>query len=253
MKVLKIEIEGLMTSFRYPHFLVGRQPSYPAPPPATIYGHLASAMGEHFTARGMQFAYCFEAEGRGDDLETTYLTWVGTGKAARDWKYAKNVEAQSNVFKRELLLLPRMTLYIAPGAETDRWLQALREPAYPVILGRSQDLCAYRSVTEVELTPSETAYFDPGLLPWEWRPHLSTGSTLQMPRFIYPDNRKNVDWHRYVFLNERVWWGNPRQAPRGVRSALQIENSTPLLIDRTSPECGGAKRAVILQSWVDDK
>lgn len=252
MKVLKIEIEGLMTSFRYPHFLVGRQPSYPAPPPATIYGHLASAMGEHFSARGVQFAYCFEAQGRGNDLETTYLTSVGTGKVVRDWGYAKNVEAQSNVFKRELLLLPRMTLYVAAGAESDRWLQALREPAYPVILGRSQDLCAYRSVTEVDLTPSKTAYFDPGLLSWEWRPHLPVGATLQMPRFIHPDNRKNVDWRRYVILDERVWWGNSQNAPRGARSALQTENSAPLLVDSTAPDWDGAKRAVVLQSWVDD-
>jgi hypothetical protein len=74
-----------------------------------------------------------------------------------------------------------------------------------------------------------------------------------MPRFIDPDHRKNVDWQRYVLLDERVWWGAPRHAPRGARSALQAGGSTALLVDSTAPEWGGAKRAVVLHSWVDDK
>ena len=46
MRVLKVTLEGITTSFRYPHFMVNVQPSYRMPPPATIYGHICSALGE---------------------------------------------------------------------------------------------------------------------------------------------------------------------------------------------------------------
>jgi len=36
MPVLRIEAEGLTTSFRYPHCLAIRQPTFLMPPPATI-------------------------------------------------------------------------------------------------------------------------------------------------------------------------------------------------------------------------
>ena len=45
MKVAKIGILAPVVSFRYPHFLVGKQVSYVMPPPSTIYGHIASAVG----------------------------------------------------------------------------------------------------------------------------------------------------------------------------------------------------------------
>lgn len=52
MQVLKIVLEGVTTSFRYPHFMLGVQPSFPPPPPATIYGHVCSALGEWVAPEG---------------------------------------------------------------------------------------------------------------------------------------------------------------------------------------------------------
>lgn len=249
MKVIKVEIEGLVTSFRYPHILVGRQPSYPAPPPSTIYGHLASALGDFFAPDGVRFACCFDTAGSGDDLETTWFTSVSTGKIDRKWGHVKNIEAQSNVLKRELLLHPRMTLYISVERDLERWLRCLREPAYPVILGRSQDLCAYRSVEEVELESSEDAYLDPGLLPWDLRAHLPAGISCQMPQYVDPNDRRRVRWARYVVLDERVWWGKASSAPRGAPQALRRQGSPPLMVDPTTPEWSGARRAVVFQPW----
>ena len=45
MRVLRVLIEAPVTSFRYPHFLIGRQITYDMPPPSTIYGHVMSAVG----------------------------------------------------------------------------------------------------------------------------------------------------------------------------------------------------------------
>jgi CRISPR-associated protein Cas5t len=59
LKAAKIVIEGPVASFRYPHFLIGRQISFDMPPPSTIYGHIASAVGEWLDAAGIKFAYNF--------------------------------------------------------------------------------------------------------------------------------------------------------------------------------------------------
>ncbi len=62
MRVLKVVLEGITTSFRYPHFMMGVQPSFPMPPPATIYGHICSALGEWIDPKGLAFAYHFTAQ-----------------------------------------------------------------------------------------------------------------------------------------------------------------------------------------------
>ena len=46
MRVAKVRILAPTASFRYPHFLVGKQITYSMPPPSTIYGHVASAVGQ---------------------------------------------------------------------------------------------------------------------------------------------------------------------------------------------------------------
>jgi len=46
MRVLKVVAEGPITSFRYPHFMQQIHPSFQMPPPATIYGHISSALGK---------------------------------------------------------------------------------------------------------------------------------------------------------------------------------------------------------------
>ena len=69
MQALRIEIVGDVTSFRYPHFMWGVQPTFEMPPPATIYGHICSVVGEWIAPEGLRFAYHFTHEGKFNDLE----------------------------------------------------------------------------------------------------------------------------------------------------------------------------------------
>src|SRR5262245_31443470 len=119
MKVLRIELDGTVTSFRYPHMQLGRQPSYPMPPPATIYGHVCSTLGEWVERSAARFAYCFTSAGTGDDLELVYMTNVGSGRLDKEWGYTKNIEAQTNVLRRQVLLHPRLILYLDAGERTE--------------------------------------------------------------------------------------------------------------------------------------
>src|SRR5258708_7142170 len=79
MRVLKVVLEGETTSFRYPHFMFGVQPSFPLPPPATIYGHICSTMGEQVDLEGLRFAYHFTAEASFEDLEHVHVLEAKSG------------------------------------------------------------------------------------------------------------------------------------------------------------------------------
>src|SRR5260221_7605158 len=80
MRVLKVTLEGITTSFRYPHFMTGVQPSFPVPPPSTIYGHICSALGEWVDPEGLAFAYHFTAQESVVDLEHIHVLSASTGK-----------------------------------------------------------------------------------------------------------------------------------------------------------------------------
>lgn len=241
-RVLRVEIEGTTTSFRYPHFLVGRQPSYRMPPPATIYGHIASTMGEFPDRTKLRFAYAFDAVGTGDDLEHTHLVEVGSRRFDKSVGFVKNLEGTVNPVRREVLLHPSLVLYIDAPDELERLSKAFREPRYPVALGRSQDLAAYRSVHIIELQEATTGYLEGTLLPWTWRLRTSAGVMATMPRFIDPTDRKRVEWAPYVVLERRVYVRDDAE-PR--TSVVQRQPGETILIDHLSPEHQGLRRAVV--------
>src|SRR5438105_3365290 len=100
MRVLKVVLEGVTTSFRYPHFMLGVQPSFPMPPPATIYGHVCSALGEWVDPTGLAFAYHFTGEGSGEDLEHIRVLGAASGKRPGSAQ-PKVLEGNINPFKRQ--------------------------------------------------------------------------------------------------------------------------------------------------------
>src|SRR5258705_43795 len=102
MRVLKIVLEGMTTSFRYPHFMLSVQPSFPLPPPETIYGHICTALGEWVAPDGLAFAYHFTAAGEGEDIEHIHVLAAATGKLPGT-RIAKVLEGNVNPFTRNVL------------------------------------------------------------------------------------------------------------------------------------------------------
>lgn len=202
MKVLKITAEGLTTSFRYPHFMLGIQPTYQAPPPATIYGHICSALGEWVSPNGLLFAYHFTYQAQFDDVEHVHV--LEAPDAARGklpgTNWHKALEGNINPFKRAILFRPRLVLYL----NRPDWLAAFRSPCYAVVLGRSQDLCTYTDVRVVSLTTADTAYFEHTLAPYEFTMRSPRGYAVLMPRFLDYRRRRQPVFGRYVILQQRV-------------------------------------------------
>ena len=199
-EAVRIEIEGVTASFRYPHFLMGRQPTYPMPPLTTIYGLISAALGNFPEPENLQVAYSFTCETeRTDDLEK--LWFIEANTATRGVSKDYNLNASSNVQYREMLINPKLTLYIiAPNSNAV--YNAFREPKYTLLLGRSQDLVSVRTVTKVNLKIADSGRLSPGLLPHGLREYIPEGISINMPRFINPENRHEINWDWFIALEQ---------------------------------------------------
>lgn len=134
LKALRIYIKGWTASFRYPIFISGFQPTLPVPPLSTIYGILSAVKGDVVTPDDVKVGYIFKSSGKFVDLETLYEL------------DDKNV-AKSNVCKRETLADPELYIYL----DDLSYAPYFRNPSYPILLGRSQDIAMVKEVKEVEL------------------------------------------------------------------------------------------------------
>lgn len=200
MRVLKIIAEGLTTSFRYPHFIQQVQPTFPVPPPATIYGHIASALGEWFNPVGVAFAYHFTYAAKVQELEHTILLSPSTGKL-KNTDYPKVLEGNVNPFTREVLFQPRLTLYL----NQPDWLPYFHSPRYAVALGRSQDLFTYTHIEVIELEQAPRAYFEHTLLPYSHTRHTNRGYAVLMPRYVDNWANRYPTFDRYFVVQERIY------------------------------------------------
>jgi CRISPR-associated protein Cas5t len=229
MQVLKVVAEGLTTSFRYPHFMQQIHPTYEMPPPATIYGHICSALGEWFDPVGVEFAYHFTYDAQVTDLEHIIVLSPSTGKLPGS-TIPKVLEGKVNPFERAILFRPTLTLYL----NRPEWIDAFRSPRYAVVLGRSQDLFSYTKIEVVTLQQRDRAYFQHTLAPHEMALQFGRGITVLMPQFVDYQNNRAPTFNRYVTLRERV------QLPD--EELLQFSGFSygPYWIDPTTPEVKGA-------------
>lgn len=122
MKFLRVKIKSWVSSFRYPKFQHGYQPTLPIPPPSTVLGLISAAKGDIVHPEELSFGYLFFSMLRGVDLEKVYE--FGTK------------QINTNVLKREILFQCTLYLYL------DRcdFLEYFRKPHYQLLLGRSTDL-----------------------------------------------------------------------------------------------------------------
>jgi CRISPR-associated protein Cas5t len=200
MQVLKVVAEGFTTSFRYPHFMQGVHPSFEMPPPATIYGHICSTLGEWIPPEGIEFAYHFTYSSQFEDVEHVHVLTASTGKLP-GVDLPKILAGNVNPFKRFILFKPRLILYL----NKPEWEQAFRSPRYAVILGRSQDLFTYTSISCIELIRDKRAYFEHTLAPYRTVLQTGRGLAVVMPRYLDYFKNRTPYFARYVILRQRVY------------------------------------------------
>ncbi len=243
MLVLKVVAEGITTSFRYPHFMQQVHPSFDTPPPATIYGHIASALGEWFDPKGVKFAYHFTYSAKARDKEHIIVLTAATG-VLKGTQEPKVLEGNVNPFDRELLFHPRLTLYI----NRPEWEPHFRHPHYPVVLGRSQDLFTYTQVGLVEIQRADSAYFENTILPYRANRRTYRGYAVLLPRYLDYANKRQATFDRYFIIRDRVeskdflWFEEqPGEPP-----------TEYYWVDPETPEVNGAHRGLEWISFVED-
>src|SRR5437773_790362 len=176
MRVLRVLIEAPVTSFRYPHFLIGRQITYDMPPPSTIYGHVMSAVGRLLPPESLEFGYHFTHKARASDLEHQHIWNRNRGKKS------VNYDITVQPHHRDFLYDCRLVLYLKSD-RIEELVHAFREPVFCVNLGRSQDLASIRSVEAIELTEARPAYVESTILPFHtMRERIGRGITATMPK-----------------------------------------------------------------------
>lgn len=212
LDVLRVQIEGVVTSFRYPHFVQGVQPTFDFPPPATLFGHVCSALGTQLPRDSFRVGLHFTYVSRFRDYEHTHMV----GRVVK-----------LSPFERELLFQPRLTLYL----DRPDWIDAFRRPRYVVTLGRSQDLMTYRDVRVLRLEAAAASYVEQTLLPQPFVGLLDSYTVLHLPQWITPN--RETHWADYAAVRTAQPW------------------SEPALTDPTAPGWRGLPRAVIWLEFAD--
>jgi CRISPR-associated Cas5-like protein len=131
LDVVQIEVYAPIVSLRNPIY-AGVQVGLPCPPPATVGGMLAAAAGgwQHVDP-ATRFAMAFHAAGQGTDLETYHPL-----DAAGRYKIPQPMDRE---------FLAEVTLTVWVDRDPDLWEQRMRQPRWPLRLGRSQDLATART------------------------------------------------------------------------------------------------------------
>lgn len=148
MKVLRVLIEGWTASFRYPTFVSGFQPTLPVPPLSTIYGLLSAAKGELVYPDDLGIGFVFEYDSKAVDLETIYELKALKGN-------------KSNIVKRQFLFNPKLYLYI----RNLDFKNYFKQPAYPLLLGRSSDLVMVSDISEIDIEQESNVNLGKTILP----------------------------------------------------------------------------------------
>ena len=73
MRVARVRVHAPVTSFRHPFFVTGAQPSFAMPPPSTVHGHCASALGHWPDPSTFFFGIHFTFSARTRDLEHQHI------------------------------------------------------------------------------------------------------------------------------------------------------------------------------------
>jgi CRISPR-associated protein Cas5t len=223
------------------------------PPPATIYGHICSAVGEWLRPSSLRFSYFFAPLAKGSDYEHVYQFSTGSGKRDKKLGCSQNLKGELVPVWRDFMLNPKLILYLDAPGYLEQLYNCFRSPRYPVILGRSQDIAGYRKVEVVSLESASSGYFENTLLPWTFRLRTKVGTPTIMPRFIHPDDRQRVSWEPYIILENRLFLLDKvfAEGDMKVNYILRNKDDGETWIDPDSPEAENCKRIVLWHTFVE--
>jgi len=204
IEAVRIVLIAYTASFRVPAF-VGYQLTLTVPPLCTIFGLLSAAAGRWVMPSEVEWlAYRCTYESKANDLEAIYT--VERSKPTEIPRFVTR-----NVIQREFLTLPTLTLYLPL-----EWETAFRQPRYTLLLGRTQDVAAVMSISQVKLLSVNSGMVSGVLLPFELVAFNNVSAWLQTLTIAFTDEPQRkptrmhlfgvVDAHRPAFVQNGNGW-----------------------------------------------
>jgi len=192
MRVHKFEITTWTSSFRYPNYISGFQPSLEVPPLSTVLGFINAAAGRYLEYKNDKIAYYFEYGAKGIDVETIYQI-----DKISSTNLSPSLKATSNVIRREFLYDCHMYLYIL----NDQIKDFLINPIYPLLLGRSSDLAQIKYLGLYDLESINNANKIKGqIIPFNG--NYLPGIIQPLPQYFTNSRiRKNIGTQPYSIIN----------------------------------------------------
>jgi CRISPR-associated protein Cas5t len=226
MRVARVAVYAPVTSFRHPFFVTGRQPTSLMPPPSTVLGHCASALGEWPDPETFFFGIHFTFRSRAQDLEHQHITEALGAKAKTSVDTPMGPARATTAITvqpvlRDFLFDVRMTLYLPPDLGPP-----FRTPVHTMVLGRSQDLAEVVSVDEVELVRTTRARLAHTLLPIAVRPSVRFGSSVLLTRHISPPPERAASFGQYIVLHEPVEYTAEGAGGTSNRAFLRVQGQS---------------------------
>lgn len=252
MRVTRVVVEAATVSFRHPFFVTGRQPTFEFPPPSTIFGHCASALGRWPDPQGFFFGLHFTSRSRCRDLEHQHITTalpprtrIKVPTPSGPAPATTGITVQP--VQRDFLFDVRMTLYLPPELGA-----AFRSPVHTVVLGRSQDLAEIVAVEEITLERPTRARIEHTLLPRSLRPCVRFGSTVLLSRYIGEPPQREAVFDQFIALREPVYFAADADPSRAFTYVDGI-SLDPLWVDPDPEHCDdeGYSRGVWIHSLLD--
>lgn len=189
MQVHIVDISSWTASFRYPNLISGVQPTLEVPPVSTVLGLINAAAGQYLNHRKIELGYYFQFEAKASDLETIYQIDSNNGRPTNN--------AKSNIIRREFLYNARLKIYLTDKNLADYF----RQPYYPLVLGRMNDLATVERVTSVDLPEVDYSLRIAGqVIPFKEN-HLA-GQIQALPKYFtdtFP--RQNVGTEPYSIIS----------------------------------------------------
>lgn len=184
-----VDISSWTASFRYPNLISGVQPTLDVPPVSTVLGLLNAAAGYYIQHEQLQIGYYFQYDIKAEDVETIYQIDSVNGRPTNS--------AKSNVIRREFLFNARLRIYL-----TDPKLaHFFRQPYYPLVLGRMNDLATVERVETTEMPETESGERIAGqVIPFRAN-HLA-GQIQALPKYFtdtFP--RQNIGTEPYSIIS----------------------------------------------------
>ena len=249
LRVTRVTVHAPITSFRHPFFVVGAQPSFDIPPPSTVHGHCASALGRWPDPREFFFGIHFTYRSKVRDLEHQHIASAAPGGArpvvTQYGPTRPTTEIVVQPVSREMLFDATMTLYLERSIG-----EGFRAPVFAMTLGRSQDLAEVREVTSVTLERPTRARLEHTLLPRAVRPCVRFGATVLLSRHISEPPARSTTFAQYIVLHEPVFLGGDSDSTRAF-DRVESVSLDDLWCDPTVADDDGFSRGVWIHRLLD--